>query len=198
MVLKHSRHHVKRRDKEVASNRAQMLPYLNYTTRYSLLLGKNGTSTHLSWLTNYTTSLIPLWFLSHLISMTSCLLSSYFLFQSPASTSWVMIWKETSAVRGAMHAKKTHPHTHTHIVHLRQNEHADCIFGSVRTSSLMRVRTACFSASVMQIESRTWLPVFCTSLPPDLFFSVQGSLYCWGQNKNHSSCASFVTVHSAM
>lgn len=49
------------------------------------------------------------------------------------------------------------------------------------TSSLMRVRTACFSASLMQMESRTWLPVFITSQPVDMFFSLHGSSYCWEQ-----------------
>lgn len=53
----------------------------------------------------------------------------------------------------------------------------------VRTSSLIRVRTASFSASLMQMESSTWLPVFCISLPPD--FSLHGSSYCWGQRENN-------------
>lgn len=49
------------------------------------------------------------------------------------------------------------------------------------TSSLMRVSTACFSASLMQMESRTWLPVFTTSLPVDMVFTLQVSSYCWGK-----------------
>lgn len=54
------------------------------------------------------------------------------------------------------------------------------------TSSLMRVRTACFSASLMQMESRTWLPVFITSQPVDMFFSLHGSSYCWEQKDSIS------------
>lgn len=49
------------------------------------------------------------------------------------------------------------------------------------TSSLMRVSTACFSASLIQIESRTWLPVFTPSLPVDMFFSLHVSSYCWAE-----------------
>lgn len=60
------------------------------------------------------------------------------------------------------------------------------------TSSLMRVRTACFSASLMQMESRTWLPVFITSQPVDMFFSLHGSSYCW---EKKDSISGFNPLH---
>lgn len=100
----------------------------------------------------------------YLISATSCLLASNFTFQSLTSTSFVMIWRETFT-----EVKSKHP------------------WGEARkdlrlsTSSLMRLRTARFSASLMQMESRTWLPVFFTSQPVDMFFSLHWSSYCWEQ-----------------
>lgn len=81
----------------------------------------------------------------------------------------------------------------TELCLLRKTKHTDdkfhvgsCWMRKIRvcTSSLMMVRTACFSASLMQMESRTWLPVFCISLPPNLFFNLHGSSYCWGNRAN--------------
>lgn len=65
------------------------------------------------------------------------------------------------------------------------------------TSSLMRVSTACFSASLMQIESRTWLPVFTTSLPVDMFFTLQVSSYCWGERLHVQYSTWYILTKSA-
>lgn len=119
---------------------------------------------------------------SNLISLTSCLHSSNFCFQSSASTSLVIIWKEKLTVSRAVFTNKTGwPHP-------SQMKTLKTYFVSVTevcTSSLMRVRTACFSASLMQMESRTWLPDFCISLPTDLFFSLDVSSYWWQKKISH-------------
>lgn len=123
---------------------------------------------------------------SYLISATSCLLTSYFFFQSLASTSFVMIWKETCSVsRSCSFEESRNDLPERHQTEALKASCASCWMSVIKacTSSLMRVRTACFSASLMQMESRTWLPVFTISLPPDLFISLQVSSYCWGQRE---------------
>lgn len=95
-----------------------------------------------------------------LISFTSCLQSSYFFFQSLASTSLVMIWKQhgdcectnkTIPIHRQNNKRKTTVHYHTHTVHvtvksvyLLSNEGENGLLFSLTDADGVQDLTSCF------------------------------------------------------